>query len=41
MFLLEKLRALQRAKQNPPAPRGPGQQVSLTVPILPFQLRAW
>ncbi|XP_075021214.1 transmembrane channel-like protein 5 isoform X2 [Calonectris borealis] len=26
MFLLEKLRALQRAKQNPSAPRGQGQQ---------------
>ncbi|XP_009323054.1 PREDICTED: transmembrane channel-like protein 5 [Pygoscelis adeliae] len=28
MFLLEKLRALQRAKQNPPAPRGQGLQRS-------------
>lgn len=38
MFLLEKLRALQRAKQNPSAPRGQGLQVSLIVQILLFQL---
>lgn len=41
MFLLEKLRALQRAKQNPSAPRGQGQQVSSIVKILLFQLCAW
>uniref|UniRef100_A0A8C8A850 Transmembrane channel-like protein n=1 Tax=Otus sunia TaxID=257818 RepID=A0A8C8A850_9STRI len=40
-LLLEKLWVLQRKPKNPSAPRGQGQQVSLIVQVLLFQLHAW
>uniref|UniRef100_A0A8D0KZR5 Transmembrane channel-like protein n=1 Tax=Strix occidentalis caurina TaxID=311401 RepID=A0A8D0KZR5_STROC len=40
-LLLEKLWELQRKTENPSMPRGQGQQVSLIVQVLLFQLRAW